>query len=158
CLSELPWLTKAERREVLVEWNQTRFDYPKEVCLHQLFEEQASRVPEAVAVRCGERSIRYGELDAWANGIAQRLRRLGVRPNTLAALAFARPVEMIAAIRAPLKAGGAYVPLAPASPPERLRILLADTRAPVLLTHQGRMAGDEWRQAGEEEGIAFLSP
>ncbi|HEY7426862.1 MAG TPA: amino acid adenylation domain-containing protein, partial [Gemmataceae bacterium] len=133
-ISQLPLLTPAEERQVLREWNNTRADYPRDLCLHQLFEMQAEKAPEAVALRCGETSLRYDELNAQANRLAHRLRRLGVGPNTPVALCLERSPEMMTAILAVLKAGGAYVPLDPASPPERLRAILADTGAPVLLT------------------------
>src|SRR5262249_54497678 len=81
-VSELPLLTPAEERQVLYEWNDTTVDYPRDLCLHQLFEMQAEKTPEAVALRCGETSLRYGELNAQANRLAHRLRRLGVGPNT----------------------------------------------------------------------------
>jgi len=135
-LSELPLLTPAEERQVLHEWNDTRTDYPRDRCLHQLFEEQVEKNPGAVAVSFGEETLTYAELDRRANRLAHRLHRLGVGPNTLAALCLERCPEMVVAILAVLKAGGAYVPLDPASPAERLRAILADTRAPVLLTQR----------------------
>jgi amino acid adenylation domain-containing protein len=133
---ELPLLTPAEERRVLHEWNDTYTDFPRDLCLHQMFEQQAARAPQAVALRFGERILRYGELDAWANRLAHLLRQRGIGPDTLVALCLERSPEMIAAILGVLKAGGAYVPLDPASPAERLRSILADTRAPVLLTQQ----------------------
>jgi amino acid adenylation domain-containing protein len=136
-LSELPWLTESERRQVVCEWNDTRADYPSGLCLHQLFERQARKTPAAVALRFGEHSLSYAELDAWADRVAQRLRRLGVGPNVLGGLCLERSPEMVAGILATLKAGGAFVTLDPAGPPERLRALLADTGATVLLTQSG---------------------
>src|SRR5262249_13152501 len=133
-VSELPLLTPAEERQGLREWNDTPGDYPRDLCLHQLFEMHAEKTPEAVALRCGETSLRYAELNTQANRLAHRLRGLGVGPNTPVALCLERSLEMVTAILAVLKAGGAYVPLDPASPPERLRAILADTGAPVLLT------------------------
>jgi amino acid adenylation domain-containing protein len=138
-LSELPLLTPAEENRLLYEWNDTHADYPRDLCLHHLFEQQAARTPEAIALRFGEQTVRYAELDAWANRLAGMLRQRGVGPDILVALCLERSPEMIAAILGVLKAGGAYVPLDPASPAERLRTILADTRAPVLLT-QHRLA------------------
>ncbi len=135
-LSDLPLLTPAEERCVLYEWNDTHVDFPRDLCLHQLFEQQAARAPQAIAIRFGERTVRYGELDAWANRLAHLLRQRGIGPDTLVALCLERSPEMIAAILGVLKAGGAYVPLDPASPAERLRSILADTRAPVLFTQR----------------------
>jgi amino acid adenylation domain-containing protein len=139
-LSELPLLTPGGERQVLYEWNDTRADYPRDLCLHQLIEQQVTRTPEAVALRFGDQSLRYAELDARANRLAHRMHRLGVGPNTLAALYLERSPEMVTAILAVLKAGGAYVPLDPASPAERLRAVLTDTRAPVLLTQPHLMS------------------
>jgi amino acid adenylation domain-containing protein len=134
-LSELPWLTEAERHQVLGGWSRGALEpVPPGLCLHQLVEEQAARTPEAVAVSAGERSIRYGELDAWAGRIANRLGRLGVRRGSLIALCLPRSPEMVAAILGTLKAGAAFVPLDPDAPAERLRIILDETRAAAILT------------------------
>jgi amino acid adenylation domain-containing protein len=133
-LSELAWLKEAERRQVVSGWNKTRADHPKDLYLHQLFEKQAARTPEAVALSFGSRMLRYAELDSWANRVACGLRELGVGPNTPVALCLERSPEMVAGMLAALKAGGAYVPLDPSSPAERLRSFMADLRAPVLLT------------------------
>src|SRR5579884_1978054 len=138
-ISDLPLLTPAEERRVLHEWNDTQIDFPRDLCLHQLFEQQAVRTPQAIALRFDERTVRYGELDAWANRLAQLLRQRGIGPETLVALCLERSPEMIAAILGVLKAGGAYVPLDPASPAKRLRSILADTRAPILLTQRRLM-------------------
>jgi amino acid adenylation domain-containing protein len=148
-VSELPLLTPSEQRQLLYDWNDTRapLTLPSppgggegrvrgDSCLHQLFEQQAARTPDAIALRFGERIVRYGELDAWANRLAEQLRHLGVGPGVLVALCLERSPEMIAAILGVLKAGGAFVPLDPASPAERFRVVLEDTRAPLLLTQR----------------------
>jgi amino acid adenylation domain-containing protein len=135
-ISELPLLTPDEERRVVYEWNATHVDFPRDLRLHQLFEQQATRAPQAIALRFGEQTVCYGELDAWANQLACRLQQQGIGPDVLVALCLERSPEMIAAILGVLKAGGAYVPLDPASPTERLRSILADTRAPVLLTQR----------------------
>src|SRR6185437_351620 len=108
--------------------------YPHDLCLHQLFERQVEKTPDAVALRFGEQSIRYAELNERANQLAHRLHRLGAGPDTFVALCLERGLEMVTAILGVLKAGAAYVPLDPASPAERLRAIVTDTRAPVLLT------------------------
>src|SRR5262249_49933832 len=128
------WLTANERQQVVSEWNETRADFPRETCLHQQFEQQTAQAPEAVALSFGERSLTYAELDSWANRVAQQLRQRGVQRGTLVALCFERSREMVAALLATLKAGAAFVPLDPASPAQRLRAILADTGAPLLLT------------------------
>jgi len=102
-VSELPLLTPAEERRVLHEWNDTRADYPRDLCLHQLFERQVEKAPAAEALRFGERSVRYDELNPWANRLAHRLHRRGVGPNTLVALCLERSPEMVAAILAVLR-------------------------------------------------------
>jgi amino acid adenylation domain-containing protein len=133
-LSRLPLLTEQDRRQVVHEWNQTAADYPQDLCLHQLFEQQAARAPAAVALSRGDWTLSYGQLDAWANRLGQRLRRLGVGPGTLVALCLERSPEMVASILATLKSGAAFVPLDPASPGERMRAILDDVQTPVILT------------------------
>ncbi len=154
----LPWMAEAERHRVLVEWNQTRFDHPRGQCLHELVEQQAAKTPEAVAVRSSRGPLSYADLDAQANRIADRLRDLGVRPGVLVPLSLHRSPEMIAAILGTLKAGGAYVPLDPNCPAERLRTVLEETQATVLLTQPGRsVSGCSFPVADEAEGLTYLA-
>ncbi len=156
-ISELPLLTPAEERQILHEWNDTHADYPSDICLHQLFERQVARTPKAIALRFGERTVRYAELDAWANRLADVLRERGVGRGTLAALCLERSPEMIAAMLGVLKAGAAYVPLDPASPAERLRSVLADTRASILLTQRrlmNRLSGLETQVLCVDEDVS----
>ena len=134
-LATLPLLPESERRRVLVDWNATA-ERSQEVPFHQLFEAQADRTPEAVAVTCGDRSLTYRALDARANQLAHHLRELGVGPDVRVALCVARSPEMVVGLLGILKASGAYVPLDPTYPPERLRWMLTDSGAPVLLTQQ----------------------
>jgi amino acid adenylation domain-containing protein len=135
-LSELPLLTKAERRQLLIEWNDTSAGYPRDKCVHQLFEDQATRSPDAVALVVEDRRVSYRELNRKANQLAHGLRSLGVGPECLVALHATRSVEMVVGVLGILKAGGAYVPLDPAYPSERLAFILADSKAPVLLTQR----------------------
>ena len=135
-LSELPWLTEAERRLVLHDWNATKVDFPQGLCLHHLFERQAARTPDAIALSGDGRRLTYAELEIWSNRLAHRLRRMGAGPGTPVALYFQRSPEMIAAILGTLKAGSAYVPLDPNAPAERLRMILADTRPRMLVTQR----------------------
>ncbi len=134
-LSGLALLSEAERRNLLVDWNATA-ERSQEVPFHQLFEAQADRTPEAVAVTCGDRSLTYRALDARANQLAHHLRGLGVGPDVRVALCVARSPEMVVGLLGILKASGAYVPLDPTYPPERLGWMLTDSGAPVLLTQQ----------------------
>lgn len=136
-ISELKLMPAAERHQVLVEWNQTERDYPRDKCVHQLFEEQVERTPDAVAVVFEGQSLTYRELNARANQLAHHLRSLAVGPNVLVGLCVERSLEMVVALLGILKAGGAYVPLDPQLPRERLAFLLHDINAPVILL-QGR--------------------
>jgi amino acid adenylation domain-containing protein len=120
-VSQLPLLSEDERRQLLVDWNQTAAEYPATKCLHQLFEMQAERTPERVAVRSGEQAFSYQQLNARANQLAHYLRRHGVGPDKLVGLCLERSAETMVAVLAILKAGGAYVPLNPDNPPARLR-------------------------------------
>jgi amino acid adenylation domain-containing protein len=134
-LSELPLLTEAESRQLLREWNATETEYPKQ-CVHQIFENQAERVPDEVALIFDEQQMTYRELNQRANQLAHRLQRLGVGTEVLVALCMDRSLEMVVSLLAILKAGGAYVPLDPSYPTERLAFMLEDTQAPVILTQQ----------------------
>ena len=111
-VSELPLLTDAERQRILVEWNDTRTDYPRNWCVHELFAEQAAQTPHAVAVAFGEHRLTYAELNARANQLAHYLSRFGVRSGTLVGICAERSLEMIIGLLAILKAGGAYASLA----------------------------------------------
>ncbi|HEX2569410.1 MAG TPA: amino acid adenylation domain-containing protein [Polyangia bacterium] len=143
-LAELPLLTEAERHTLVHEWNPARGDALAEVCLHALFEAQAERAPEAVALVCGDASLTYGTLNRRADELARHLRALGVGPEVRVGLLLDRSLELVVSLLAVLKAGGAYVPLDPLYPAERIAFILDDARAPVLLTerrHQEALAG-----------------
>lgn len=140
-IADLPMLTAAERHQLLVEWNDTRVDYPLNRCLHELFEAQAGQTPEAVAVVFENSQLTYGELNRRANQLAHHLQGLGVGPDTLVGVYMERSLEMVLALYGILKAGGAYVPLDPEYPADRIAFMLRDARAPVLLT-QARLVGD----------------
>jgi amino acid adenylation domain-containing protein/non-ribosomal peptide synthase protein (TIGR01720 family) len=134
-LSELPMLSPAERRRLLEAWNATEVRFPQaDQCVHQLFEAQAARNPDAVAVVHGDRQLTYGELDARANRLANHLRARGVGPEALVGLCLERSVEMVVGLLGVLKAGGAYVPLDPGYPHERLALMLQDAQPQALLT------------------------
>ncbi|HTN73246.1 MAG TPA: condensation domain-containing protein, partial [Methylomirabilota bacterium] len=135
-ISELPILTEAERHQLLVQWNDTTTDYPKDKCIHELFEAQVEKSPDAVAVIFEDRQLTYRELNQRANQLARYLRKLEVGAETLVGLCVERSLEMIVGLLGILKAGGVYVPLDPDYPKERLGFMLEDTQAPVLLTQQ----------------------
>ena len=134
-VGELPLLTPAERRRLLEEWNATA-EEGSEACVHELFERQAERAPEAVAVTFEGERLTYGELEDRANQLARHLRTLGVGPETPVALCLERSFDLVVALLAVLKAGGAYVPLDPEYPRERLRFMLEDSGARVILTRE----------------------
>ncbi len=133
-ISTLPLLTQAERHQILVEWNDTTADYPRDVCIHDLFQAQVERTPDAPAVVYEGESLTYRELDRRANQLAHFLHRHGVGPDVPVGICCERSLEIIVGIMGVLKAGGAYVPLDPSYPAERLVFILDDTQAPVLLT------------------------
>ncbi|HEX8819773.1 MAG TPA: amino acid adenylation domain-containing protein, partial [Archangium sp.] len=135
-LSALPLLTEAERHQVLVQWNDTQADYPRDACLHHLFEAQVERTPDALAVLLGGDSLTYRQLDARANQLAHELRSLGVGPEVRVGVCFERSLDLVIALLGILKAGGAYVPLDPSLPRERLAFMAEDSAAHVLLTQQ----------------------
>ena len=134
-----------ERHRLLVEWNATATDYPREQCIHELFEAQVARTPDAVAVVFGDVALSYSELNARANRLAHHLIGLGVKPDDRVAICVERSVEMVVALLAVLKAGGAYLPLDPSYPAERLAYMLADSAPKVVLADAaGRLAlGDD---------------
>jgi amino acid adenylation domain-containing protein len=133
-------LSAAERVLQLVSWNDTEAAYPADACLHQLFEAQAARTPDATALIWSDERITYRELNRWANRLARRLRELGVGPEVLVAVCVERRPAMVAGLLAVLKAGGAYVPLDPTYPEARLAFMVRDSRAAVLLTQRERAA------------------
>lgn len=139
-ISELPILTPAERARLVVEWNRTATHYPRDRSIKDLFEEQAGRTPDAVAVEYEGQWLTYRELDVRANQLAHYLVDEGVGPEVMVGICVERSLEMVVGILGILKAGGAYVPLDPDYPASRLAFMLEDTKAPVLLT-QAKLRG-----------------
>jgi len=132
-VAKLPLLSEAERTQLVSEYNETAIEYETTVCLHQMFERQAQRVPNNVAVVFEDQEMTYAELNARANQLAHYLRGLGVGPEVLVAVLMERSLEMMVGLLGILKAGGAYVPLDPAYPTDRLTFMLKDSHAGVLL-------------------------
>ncbi|MEH2224836.1 amino acid adenylation domain-containing protein [Nostoc sp.] len=132
-LSDLLLLTAAERHQLLV-WNNTQTDYPRDRCIHQLFEAQVERTPDAIAVVFEDRRLTYRELNCRANQLAHYLQALRVVPEVLVGICMERSIEMVVGLLGILKAGGAYVPLDPSYPSERLAFMLESAFVPVLLT------------------------
>lgn len=135
-IGELEILTDAERRQLLVQWNHTVADYPKNKCIQHLFEDRVRSTPGAVALVFGEEEVTYETLDRRANQLARHLRSLGAGPESLVALCLERSAAMVVGLLGILKAGAAYVPLDPAYPKERLAFMLEDARAEVLLAER----------------------
>jgi aspartate racemase len=133
-ISDLPLLTDSEKHQLLVEWNNTKTDYPKEKCIHELFETQVEKSPDVIAVAFEDQELTYQELNRRANQLAHYLRKRGVGSESLVGICVERSLNMIVAILGVLKAGGAYVPLDPAYPKERLSFMLEDTQVRVVLT------------------------
>src|ERR1043166_5695062 len=133
---ELGLLSGAEAEQLLRDYNQTATDYPREQCVHELFEEQARLRPEAIAVVAGEQRLSYRELNERANQLAHYLRAQGVGPESMVGLCVERTVEMVVGLLGVLKAGGAYVPLDVQYPAARLRYMLGESGARVLLTQE----------------------
>jgi amino acid adenylation domain-containing protein len=135
-LSALPLVSDEERGQLVLDWNATRRPFPETMCLHQLFEAQAERAPDAIAAIQGEQRLSYGELNRRANQVAHMLRGLGVGPDVAVGICVERSLEMVVGLLGIVKAGGAYMPLDPAYPQERLQFMLHDARVNVLLTQQ----------------------
>ena len=136
-VSELPLLTEEERHRQLVEWNETRREYPAELCVHELFERQARLTPAAVAVVGGDGQLTYAELNERAERLAFHLRGFGVGAESRVGVLLERSAGMVVALLGVLKAGGAYVPLDPEYPGARLRFMAEDAGLSVLLTRSG---------------------
>jgi len=136
-------LTAAERGQLLEAWNATAAEYPADKCIHELFEAQAAKTPDSVAVVHEDRQLTYAELNARATRLAHHLCELGVTPDDRVAICVERSIEMVVGLLAVLKAGGGYVPLDPAYPPERLAYMLTDSAPVAVLTmaeHAERLA------------------
>ena len=131
-ISALPILGAGEKHRLLVEWNATEKEYPDK-CLHQLFEDQVDRSPEAVAAISDEQQLTYRELNARANQLAHYLKKHGVGPDVLVGICLERSLEMLVAILGILKAGGAYVPLDPEYPEARAAFILEDSQTSIVI-------------------------
>ena len=135
-ISYLPLLTPEEKNQLLVEWNQTKAEYPKDKCIHQLFEEQVTKTPNNIAVVFKEQTLTYQQLNEKANQLAHYLQKLGVQPETKVGICLQRSLDMIIGILGILKAGGAYVPLDPNYPSNRLQFLIEDASIDILLSQK----------------------
>ncbi len=134
-ISALPLLPESERHRLLVEWNATQAEFTRDICIHQLFEQQAAQHSQAVAVACEERQLGYAELNIQANKLAHYLRKQGVTPDAPVAICVERSLEMVVGLLAILKASGGYLPLDPSYPCERIGYMLEDCAPRIILTH-----------------------
>ena len=132
-LKEVDVLPEAERQQILEQWNDTQAPYPSERCIHELFEQQVARTPDAVAVQYEDQSLSYQELNRRANQLAHYLRAQGVGPDERVGICVERSLEMVVGLLGILKAGGAYVPLDPSYPAQRLAYMLSDSAPSVVL-------------------------
>ena len=149
-VSQLPLLQANERRQLLVDWNDTRTPYPPEQSIPELFEAQVARTPQAVAVVFGQEQLDYAQLNARANQLAHHLRSLGVGPESRVGVCLGRSLEMVVALLGILKAGGAYVPLDPSYPAERLAFMLDDAiRVCLVLLHPAVASRCAWQSSKE---------
>ncbi len=135
-LARLPLLNEGDGRQLTVDWNQTAADYPRHLCVHQLFEAQARKTPDAIAAVFESEQLTYSELDRRANQLANYLQSTGVKPGVMVGVFVERSLDMIVALLGVMKAGGAYVPMDPTYPAERISFVLNDASVPVLLTQE----------------------
>jgi amino acid adenylation domain-containing protein len=135
-IANLQYLSAQERYQLLVECNNTQADYPQDLCIHQLFEMQADRTPDAVALVFGEERVTYRELNLRSNQLARYLQKMGVGAEVLVGLCCGRSLDLIVGMLGILKAGGAYLILDPSYPAERSSFILKDAQLSVVLTQQ----------------------
>ena len=133
-LSELPLLTEAERHKLLVEWNNTGTDYPRDKCIHELFEEQVERTPDAIAVVFEDQQLTYRELNEQGKSTGASPEKTGVGPEVLVGICVERSLEMVIGVLGILKAGGAYVPLGSIDIRKNgWHFMIEDAKAPLLM-------------------------
>ncbi len=129
-----PMLAALELEQLIVEFNKPQLSYPKGVYIHELFEQQVKKSPQAIAVIFENQELTYEELNQAANQLAHHLQKLGVCPETLVGIYLERSLDMLISLLAVLKAGGAYVPIDPSYPTDRIRYVLQDSKVKILLT------------------------
>jgi amino acid adenylation domain-containing protein len=172
-LAQLPILPKDERKLVVEEWNETRGDFPADRCVHQFIEQRAALTPDSIAFEFEGKSLTYAQWNEQANQLANYLRANGVGPSVPVALCLERSLDLAAAILGVVKAGGCYAPFDPSHPADRLAYTIADTKAPIILTHRsvvGRLpangarivCAEDWsselRQYSSENPPSLTSP
>ncbi|GGG93372.1 hypothetical protein GCM10011586_05150 [Silvibacterium dinghuense] len=138
--ADISLLTAAQQQQILIDWNHTATGYPRHTAIHRLFEQQVLKTPDAIAVVSDQHSFTYAELNEQANQVAHFLLRSGVKSGTRVAMSLPRSAEVIVSLLAVLKTGAAYVPIDPSYPAPRIRFLIEDSSAPVLLTNRATAA------------------
>ncbi|WP_107666519.1 non-ribosomal peptide synthetase [Cyanothece sp. BG0011] len=133
-LQKISLVTEKEKKQLLIDWNKTKANYPKNKCLHQLFEEQVLNTSDAVAIEFQGEQLTYFKLNEKANQLAYYLQQSGVKPNDLVAICMERSIEMVIGLLAILKVGGTYIPIDPAYPSERINYILEHSQVEVILT------------------------
>ena len=161
-VSSIPFLAPGERQNMLVDWNATAMDYDHESCVHQHFEAQVKRSPDAIALEFEGQGLHYRDLNARANQLAHYLRKCGVETESLVGIFLERSLEMVVGLLAILKAGAAYVPMDPSYPVQRLELMVEDAKPLVILTHKGLLSNlppndaklvcldSDWNMIGKE--------
>jgi amino acid adenylation domain-containing protein len=134
-LAQLAIMSDEERSQILIEWNQTAAEYPRDLTIHGAFEEQAEGTPKATALLCDGKKWSYRQVNEEANRLAHRLVRQGIGPESLVGIFLPRSAETVIALLGALKTGAAYVPLDPAYPPDRLRFMIDDASLSAIVTH-----------------------
>ena len=135
-VSELPLLSERERNEVLVGWNETRSQYPQNRAIHQLFDAQCERTPQAGALTDGQEKLTFQELQERSNRLARHLKKVGAGPGTRVVLVLERSIEMVVGLLGILKTGAAYVPLDPSNPADRMAFILEDAKPALIVTQE----------------------
>ncbi|MFZ5352311.1 MAG: amino acid adenylation domain-containing protein [Bacillota bacterium] len=167
-LSEIDMLSVDEKRILIHDFNNTARPFPSEKTIHELFEEQVVRKPDAIAVIFEDRQLTYAELNSKSNRLARTLRNNGVNADTIVGIMVNRSLEMIIALLAVLKSGGAYLPIDPDYPYGRIEHMLSDSKAKLLLTMKGLSKGidftgqiieldDETSYSAEESNLEIIN-
>ncbi|MTJ51844.1 amino acid adenylation domain-containing protein [Anabaena sp. UHCC 0253] len=139
-VNTIPLLTTTEKQQLLFDWNNTQVEYPQYKCIHQLFEDQVIKTPNAVAVVFENQQLTYQELNQKANQLANYLKTLGVKTETLVGICVERSLEMVIGLLGILKAGGAYVPIDPNYPAERIAYMLSDANVQILISQKSLLS------------------
>ncbi len=155
-VSSIHMLTEGEKQRLLLDWNKTTIDYPREILVHQAIEAQAGRRPDEVAVIHDGQTLTYRQLNERANKLAHYLRELGIGPEVLVGIGLERSADMLVALLGVLKAGGAYIPLDPDFPNKRLSLMLSDAQPAVLLTHEHLLQSGKWNIPNERWSLISL--